>query len=119
MKLVYRANGLEEANEIKNLLENAGIPAMISGENFSALRIPFFPNNLGVFIYLDDQYNDAMQLMADPEYTPETLVDVEQFYQLMESNEFRHKLNQRYLKVFSWLFAVVLLLIFVLNLILY
>ena len=53
MKLLYRANSLEEANESKAILELAGIPVMISGENFSGLRLPFFPNNLGVFIYLD------------------------------------------------------------------
>lgn len=119
MKLVFRADSLEQANEIKATLETAGIPTMISGENFSALRIPFFPNNLGVFIYLDKQYNDAVQLLSDPDYIPEHSVDVEEFYELLDSEDFRHSLNKGYLTVFAWLVALILVLIFILNLILY
>ena len=119
MKLLYRANSLEEANELKASLEMAGIPAMISGENFSALRIPLFPNNLGVFIYLDEQYNDALQVMDNPEFIPETAVDTEEFYQLQDSEEFRHKINTGYLTILGWLISFILLLIFLLNYLLY
>lgn len=119
MKLLYRANSLEEANELKASLEMAGIPAMISGENFSALRIPLFPNNLGVFIFLDEQYNDALRVMDNPEFIPETAVDTEEFYQLLDSDEFRHKINTGYLTIMVWLVCIILLLIFLLNYLLY
>ena len=92
---------------------------MISGENFSGLRIPFFPNNLGVFIYLDVQYNDAQKVMADPDYIPESAVDIEEFYQLLGSDEFIHNINTGYITIFSWLFGVIVILIFLLNFILY
>ena len=108
MKLLYRANSLEEANESKAILELAGIPVMISGENFSGLRLPFFPNNLGVFIYLDEQYNDAQKVIADPNYMAESAIDVEDFYQLLESAEFRHNVNTGYLAIFSWLIGTII-----------
>ena len=108
MKLLCRANSLEKANELKASLEMAGIPAMISGENFSALRIPLFPNNHGVFIYLDEQYNDAQKVIADPNYMAESAIDVEDFYQLLESAEFRHNVNTGYLAIFSWLIGTIM-----------
>lgn len=114
MKEVYRANSLEEANEIKSRLESAGIPVMISGEHFSALRIPFFPNNLGVFIYLDEQYNDVSKVLSDPGYLPESAIDIEQFYQLLDSDEFRHSVNSGYMVILTWTISLVLLAMLVL-----
>lgn len=119
MKLLYRANSLEEANEVKSSLELAGVPVLISGENFSGLRIPFFPNNLGIFIYLDEQYNDALKVMADPDYRAKSAVDIEEFYKLLDSDEFRHNINTGYLAIFGWLISIILLLILLLNYLLY
>ncbi|MEJ2142655.1 MAG: DUF2007 domain-containing protein [Gammaproteobacteria bacterium] len=114
MKEVYRTQSLEEANEIKSRLESAGIPVMISNEHFSALRIPLFPNNLGVFIYLDEQYNDACRVLTDTDYSPDSAVDIEQFYQLLESDEFKHSVNSGYLIILAWTVSLMLIAMLVL-----
>ena len=114
MKEVYRANSLEEANEIKTRLESAGIPVMLSNEHFSALRLPFFPANLGVFIYLDEQYNDARKVLSDPEYLPGSAIDIERFYQLLDSDEFRHNVNSSYMVILVWAISLILVAMLVL-----
>ena len=47
MKYVYKATTIEGANEIKTLLENAGIPASISNSNFASLNLSFIPTKHG------------------------------------------------------------------------
>ena len=119
MKLLYHASDLEEASQLKATLETAGIPAMISGENFSSLRIPLFPDNHGVFIYLDEQYNDALRLISDPGYIPETAIDVEQFYELMDSETVRRNINKGYLVILGWVLVILILLFMLLEFLLY
>ena len=94
MKLVYRAETLEGAEEIKTLLENAGIPASISNKGFAQLRLLFIPHALGVFIYNTNQYSDAMALLNDKYHDVRNPIDVEAFYDSVnspESQDFAHK----------------------------
>ena len=94
MKLVYREDTLEGDEEIKTLLENAVIPSSISNKRFAQLRLFFIPHALGVFIYNTKQYSDAMALLNDKNHNVRNPIDVEAFYDSVnspESQDFAHK----------------------------
>ena len=87
MKLVYRSDTLEGAEEIKTLLENAGIPASISNKGFAQLRLFFIPHALGVFIYNTNQYSDAKALLNDKNHNVCNPIDVKAFHDSINSQE--------------------------------
>ena len=87
MKLVYKATTLEGANEIKTLLESAGIPASISNSNFASLNLFFIPHSLGIFIYDTSQYQDAVSLINNHDHIVAKPIDVYAFYNSLNSEE--------------------------------
>ena len=93
MKFVYQAHTLEEANEIKYLLENAGIPTSISNKRFAQLNVPFIPHTLGIFIYIDSQYDDAIALINNTNHQVSEPVDVDAFYTMLESTSHKEAVH--------------------------
>ena len=87
MKFVYKATSLEGAEEIKLLLESAGIPASISNKGFAQLRVFFIPHILGVFIYNSSQYQDAIALLHNKNHKVSNPIDIEAFYENINSQE--------------------------------
>jgi len=87
MKYVYKATTSEGANEIKTLLENAGIPASISNSNFASLNLFFIPHSLGVFIYEPSQYHDAIALINNHAHIVSNPLDIEAFYNSLNSEQ--------------------------------
>ena len=84
MKLVYRASTLECANEIKTLLDNAGIPTTISNTAFASLNLTFIPLSLGIFIYNAAQHHDALALIHNKDHIVSKPVDTETFYKTLK-----------------------------------
>lgn len=113
MELVYTTSSADEANEIKNRLENAGIPVMISGENVSRIQLPFLSNNLGVFIYINNQYDDAMALIKDNNHKVTSSIDVDAFYKVVESKEMKRYLDNKTNQMIAGLFLVVMFILLV------
>ena len=89
MKFVYKATTLEGAEEIKTLLENAGIPVSISNKGYARLGIPFIPHVLGVFIYNSSQYKDAIALLKDKNHIVRNPIDIEAFYESKNSPDMK------------------------------
>jgi len=87
MKFVYKASTLEGANEIKALLDNAGIPASISNSGFASLNLFFIPHSLGVFIYNPNHYQDAIALIQNPDHIVRDPIDTEEFYNSLNSEQ--------------------------------
>ena len=87
MKLVYKATTLEGANEIKTLLESAGIPASISNSNFASLNLFFIPHSLGIFIYDPSQYQDAIALINNQNHIVHNPIDVDAFYNSLNNEQ--------------------------------
>ncbi|MGD8525379.1 MAG: DUF2007 domain-containing protein [Thioalkalispiraceae bacterium] len=118
MELVYTTSSLDEANQVKQQLEEAGIPAMITGENVSRIQLPFLSSNLGVFIYINNQYDDAMSLLREPSHQVNTAIDVEAFYQVMESQEMKKyvaRKTNRIILISAIIVASVILTIIILD----
>ena len=87
MRFVYKASTLEGANEIKALLDNAGIPASISNSGFASLNLFFIPHSLGIFIYNPSQYQDAIALMHNPDHIVSDPIDTVDFYSSLNSEQ--------------------------------
>ncbi len=87
MKLIYKATSLEGANEIKALLERAGIPAFVSNSNFASLNLFFIPHSLGIFIYDPTQYQDAISLISNQDHIVQNPIDVDTFYKSLDSEQ--------------------------------
>lgn len=113
MELVYTTSSLDEANQIKDKLESAGIPVMISGENVSRIQLPFLSNNLAVFIYINNQYDDAMALIKDEQHQVTSAVDVDAFYKVIESTEMKRYLNSKTNQMIIGLFLFVIFILLV------
>ena len=78
---------MEGANEIKALLDNAGIPASISNSGFASLNLFFIPHSLGVFIYNPNHYQDAIALINDKNHIVSDPIDTEAFYNALNSEQ--------------------------------
>ena len=87
MKFVYKASTLEGANEIKYMLDNAGIPASVSNTSFASLNLFFIPHSLGVFIYNPNHYQDAIALIQNPDHIVRDPIDTEEFYNSLNSEQ--------------------------------
>ena len=81
MKRVIRSTVTEDLYVLRNLLESNGIPVFISGEDTGRL-VPFLMSKPDLWIYLDEQYDEAVRLIENPEYEVKNKVDVEAFYRL-------------------------------------
>ena len=87
MKFVYKASTLEGANEIKALLDIAGIPASVSNTNFASLNLFFIPHSLGIFIYNSSQYQDAIALIQNKDHIVSNPIDTTEFFDSLNSEQ--------------------------------
>ncbi len=87
MKYVYKASTLEGANEVKELLDNAGIPASVSNASFASLNLFFIPHSLGIFIYNSSQYQDAIALINNHDHIVSNPIDTEDFFNSLNSEQ--------------------------------
>ena len=100
MKLIHKANNLKGAEDIKTLLENAGIPVSISNKGLARLRVLFIPHLLGVFIYNSSQYQDAIALLKDKNHIVRNPIDIDAFYKSINSQDMKaaaHEAMNRFL----------------------
>jgi len=57
-----------------------GIPAVIQGENTARMIVSFFAFQPTLRIYIDEQFDDAVQLVSNAEHVVRTGIDIEAFY---------------------------------------
>lgn len=81
MKRVIKGTDTDNPYILKSLLESNGIPVFISGEGAGRV-LPFLLSKPDLWIYLDEQYDEALALIQDPDYEVMNKVDVEAFYEL-------------------------------------
>jgi hypothetical protein len=80
MKLVTRDEDKMYLQKLKELLEENGIPAVVQGENTARILPPFLMSQAGLWVYLDQQFEDAVNLMMDADHKVTTGIDVDEFY---------------------------------------
>lgn len=80
---------------LKEKLEEHGIPAVIQGEDTARMIIPVFLLEPTLWVYLDEQFDDAIKLIDNPSHQVTTGIDIEEFYSINASPEEKNKmLNQ-------------------------
>ena len=93
MKLVQKLNDPNIANELVNLLEDNGVPAILNSNGLEN-RGTHIPDGHEIWIYINNQYSEARKLIADNAYQVKNPVDITEFYKEIESNEANKQLNE-------------------------
>ena len=80
MNLVTKSTDVNYLHTLKGLLEGNGIPAVVNGENTARMVTPFVMTEPGLWVYIDEQVDEAIKLVSDPDYQVVNKVDVNEFY---------------------------------------
>lgn len=87
MKLVCKCSELIEAERIKSLLENKGIPANISGQEAYHLQLAALVSRpLAVWVYIDSQVDDAKACLEEDNHVVRDALNIENFYAELQKN---------------------------------
>lgn len=79
MKLILEDNDTFYLRSLKNLLESNGIPALINGTHSVRVVTPFLINQQSLWVYFDNQLEEAIKLIDNPEYEVKNKVDITEF----------------------------------------
>lgn len=86
MKLLISSGDNEYLYNQQHLLESNGIPAYISSSDSNRV-IPFGISKASLWVYLDEQYDEAMLLIKNPDYEVQNKIDVERFREMADEIE--------------------------------
>ena len=76
---------VSQLHVLKELLEANGIPALINGENTARAITPFLMTEPSLWVYLDEQFDEALKLVDDPDYEVVNKVDMNEFYEVADN----------------------------------
>ncbi|MDB4409760.1 DUF2007 domain-containing protein [Gammaproteobacteria bacterium] len=113
MKLVMKSVDASRLHVLKDLLETNGIPALINGENTARIITPFLMTEPALWVYLDEQLEEALQLIRDPDYEVVNKVDMDEFNSIADSITDKPESLNKALLYLGFTMAVVLLGLFV------
>jgi hypothetical protein len=85
MKRVIKSIDASQLHVLKDLLEMNGIPALINGENTARMITPFLMTEPSLWVYLDEQRDEALRLIEDPDYEVVNKVDMIEFYKVADT----------------------------------
>jgi len=74
-------------NSLKARLEENGIPAVIQGKETARMSLPWSVFEPTLWIYIDEQFIDAVRIIEDPNYKAPSGVDIDEFYAIQLSGE--------------------------------
>ena len=84
MKLLTSSSDSQYLASMKHLLDENGIPAFVSNEDTNRM-IPIGIAKASLWVYIDDQYDEAKQLLNDPDYEVINKVNMDTFHELESS----------------------------------
>ena len=114
MKRVIKSIDASKLHVLKDLLETNGIPALINGENTARIITPFLMTEPSLWVYLDEQRDEALRLIEDPDYEVVNKVDMIEFYKVADTVTDKPESLNTALVYLAATMAVVLLGLFVL-----
>ena len=85
MRRLLKSIDTSQLHVFKELLEANGIPALINGENTARAITPFLMTEPSLWVYLDEQLDEAVKLMDDPDYEVVNKVDMAEFYEVADN----------------------------------
>jgi len=114
MKRIIKSIDASQLHVLKDLLETNGIPALINGENTARIITPFLMTEPSLWVYLDEQRDEALRLIEDPDYEVVNKVDMIEFYKVADTVTDKPESLNTALVYLAATMAVVLLGLFVL-----
>jgi hypothetical protein len=81
MKQIAQTLSHTEAYQIKNQIEGAGIPIIVSGEGSRNL---YSTGLVSVWVAIDSQYQDALIALENPSHIAAQPINVEEFHQAVK-----------------------------------
>lgn len=108
MKLVFKTNDNNEANKYHQLLEEKGIPSVCSEMGLNNIGT-HIPGGIEVRIYVNAQYDDAIQLLDNPLHEVKEVIDLDEFNQFYDSQQRKSELQVIYKLIIKVGFIVTLL----------
>lgn len=87
MKMLTRDGDTEYLGSLMEILEENGIPSNIQGTETARMltsRVVFEPS---LWIYLNEQFEDAVNLIDNPDYKVTTGIDIDYFYANQPNDE--------------------------------
>jgi hypothetical protein len=114
MKLITKSIDASQLHVLKELLEANGIPALINGENTARMITPFLMTEPSLWVYLDEQRDEALRLIEDPDYEVVNKADMVEFYKIADTITDKPESLNTALVYLGATMAVVLLGLFVL-----
>ncbi len=85
MKMITTSSDVAYLGSLQARLEQCGIPAVVQGENTARMITSMLMTQPSLWIYLDDQFEDALALVNDPDHQVAEPIDVDEFYRLNEN----------------------------------
>jgi hypothetical protein len=92
MKLLAKNGDVQYLQSLRQRLEENGIPATIQGENTARMLVPSVAFEPTLWVYIDEQYAEARELLGDPEHVVSNRVDVSSFYANLPSESEQREL---------------------------
>ncbi len=87
MKMIIESGNLVYLESLRGQLEENGIPAVIQGTETARMITPTSLVDPTLWIYLNEQFEDALKLIKNPNHMVATRVDIKQFYSSQPSEE--------------------------------
>lgn len=106
MKMLIRDEDRQYLQSLKERLEENGIPSFVQGEETARMIVPVLLRPT-LWVYIDDQFDDALELIHNPDHVVRIRIDVEEFYKLQPpEREQRRALNKVLIQVLLFLLAL-------------
>lgn len=84
MRLLFESASQEELSTAKRRLEKRGISVFVSSERTYHLWRPYTAGKRGLWVCLEQHYEDARVVLRDPGHREAHPVDVQDFYRTLE-----------------------------------
>jgi len=115
MKLITKSADTSYLHIMRSLLEENGIPAVIHGVDTARMITPFI-TQASLWVYLDEQADEAANLVNNNEYIVINKIDIGEFYRINDDiTSDTSVMNAAFLKlggiILSWLIGAFILLI--------
>ncbi|MET0064751.1 MAG: DUF2007 domain-containing protein [Candidatus Thiodiazotropha sp.] len=112
MKLVTKNNDTNTLYTLKGLLEENGIPAFVTDEHAVRMVNPILFSGASLWVYVNEQWEDAMVLLEHPDHEVANPLDVDRFYATLQADETPLR-NKALLRLFGvvlmWVLGLLLL----------
>jgi len=112
MKLLTQYSDINEASKVYGMLRESGIMSEItSASSYMLSQTKTGAVTVGLWVVFDNQYEDAVKLLKNPNHIPEHMLTLDEMIEI-EENAHKKQLNstQKIIeKLLTWLFSLLLI----------